>query len=110
MDRSDTQRPHAPDRDGGRRNARSRSHLALAAAVLSLFFPGSGHFLAGLWGRGLIWLVGWLYLAAVAGGAHRPLMLALGVVAAADVYLMLRLGPEQGRRQADGPRPGGEPR
>ena len=69
------------------------ARIAFPAALLSFVVPGFGQFLIRAWGRGAIWLAGWLLVSASAGAPHSPVVLVLMVVAAVDAYLMARSQP-----------------
>ncbi len=75
-------------------NPTARKHdprrLALPAATLSLLVPGVGHFLLGLRLRGAIWLGGFFLLVSTASAAGAHYTLLLGLIVAADAYLMAR--------------------
>ena len=70
------------------------ARLALPAALLSFVVPGVGQFLIRAWGRGAIWLGGWLLVSASAGAPHSPVVLALMLIAAVDAYLLARSAPD----------------
>lgn len=87
----------------------SPARMAFPAALLSFVVPGFGQFLIRAWGRGAIWLAGWLLVSASAGAPHSPVVLALMLVAAVDAYLMARSQPEP-PSPAGGGGPGGQER
>ena len=70
------------------------ARMAFPAALLSFVVPGFGQFLIRAWGRGAIWLGGWLLVSASAGAPHSPVVLALMVIAAVDAYVIARSQPE----------------
>lgn len=80
----------------------SPARRAFPAALLSVMAPGFGHFLIRAWGRGALWLAGWLVLSATSGAAHSPVVLVLMAVAAVDVYVMARALPESPSSQLGG--------
>ena len=71
----------------------SPAQLAFPAALISFVAPGFGHFLIRAWLRGAIWLAGWLFLGALTGTGHSPVVVVLMLVAAIDAYLLARSGP-----------------
>lgn len=72
----------------------SAARMAFPAALLSFVVPGFGQFLIRAWGRGAIWLVGWLLVSASAGAPQSPVVVVLMLIAAIDAYVLARSGPE----------------
>jgi len=69
------------------------------AVVLSLLIPGLGHLYAGKYGRSLIWFVGALVIGlilnqeATVSSMSLALVTALGVLAAADCWWLMKSNP-----------------
>ena len=66
------------------------ARLAFPAALLSFAAPGFGQFLIRAWLRGGIWLTGWLFLGALTGAGHSPVVIVLMLAAAVDAYMFAR--------------------
>lgn len=88
-------RPQGPQLRAGR--------SVILAVVLSLFIPGLGHLYTGRYGRALIWFIGALAVGLILNqqttlsSGSLVLVTAMGVLAAADCWWLMKTDPPPAR-------------